>query len=84
MDGEPSGAWVVAPPGYDPERRYPTLLELHGGPYGEDDPEWRTDSQVFAAAGYVVLYVDYRGSTSCGLQFSTAVDGTSPVEPTPT
>jgi dipeptidyl aminopeptidase/acylaminoacyl peptidase len=74
FDGAAVGAWTLLPPGYDPRRRYPTILEIHGGPYGEDDPYWRTDSQVFAGAGYVVLYANYRGSTSYGLKFSTAID----------
>ena len=78
FDGAEVGAWVLLPPGYDSGRRYPTILEIHGGPYGEDSPYWRTDSQVFAGAGYVVLYANYRGSTSYGLKFSTAIDRNFP------
>lgn len=73
-DGAEVGAWILLPPGYDPKRRYPTILEIHGGPYGQDGPYWRTDSEVFAGAGYAVIYANYRGSTSYGLKFSTAID----------
>ena len=69
-DGEPIGAWVATPPGYVPGRRYPTLLLIHGGPYGDVGPQWITDVQVYAAAGYVVLYSNPRGSTSYGFAFA--------------
>ena len=78
LDGAEVGAWVLLPPSYDPGRRYPTILELHGGPAGEDTPYWRTNSQLCAAAGYVVLYVNYRGSTSYGLKFSRDIDHNFP------
>lgn len=74
VDGAEVGAWMVLPPGYRPGRRYPTILAAHGGPYGQDGPQWRSDYQLFAAAGYVVLYANYRGSTSYGLKFSAGID----------
>jgi dipeptidyl aminopeptidase/acylaminoacyl peptidase len=69
-DGEAIGAWTATPPGYRPGRRYPTLLWIHGGPYGDEGPSWMTDIQLYAAAGYVVLYANPRGSISYGFAFA--------------
>ena len=72
-DGQMIGGWAVLPPLYDPTRRYPVILDLHGGPYGQDEPYWQTDVQLFAASGYVVICTNYRGSTSYGSKFSLAI-----------
>lgn len=78
LDGAEVGAWVVLPPGYEPGKRYPTILKIHGGPHGDDSPYWDADLQLYAAAGYAVVFVNYRGSTSYGLKFSTAIDRNFP------
>jgi acylaminoacyl-peptidase len=58
--------WLVTPPGFDPERRYPLVLEIHGGPFANYGPRFAAEIQLYAARGYVVLYVNPRGSTSYG------------------
>jgi dipeptidyl aminopeptidase/acylaminoacyl peptidase len=70
FDGLPVGAWIVTPPDYDPSRRYPTILSIHGGPNGSYGPLWASDYQLYAAAGYVVLFANPRGSTSYGRAFA--------------
>lgn len=69
-DGLPIQAWLMKPPDFDPEKRYPMVLEIHGGPFADYGPRFASEMQLFAAAGYVVLYVNPRGSTSYGEQFA--------------
>lgn len=72
-DGLSIDAWMVTPPGYDPARRYPTILEIHGGPFASYGPLWSSEDQLYAAAGYVVLYANPRGSTSYGDAFANQI-----------
>jgi acylaminoacyl-peptidase len=65
--------WVAYPPGYEAERRYPVILEIHGGPYAAYGPNFAAEIQRFAAEGYVVLYVNPRGSTSYGSEFAQLI-----------
>lgn len=65
--------WVAYPPGYEAERRYPVILEIHGGPYAAYGPNFSAEVQRFAAEGYVVLYVNPRGSTSYGVEFAQLI-----------
>jgi dipeptidyl aminopeptidase/acylaminoacyl peptidase len=65
--------WVVKPPDFDPKRRYPLLLEIHGGPYAMFNVNFSPQFQNFAANGYVVLFVNPRGSTGYGTAFSDAI-----------
>ena len=69
-DGTPVEGWAVLPPGSTRQPKLPMILALHGGPFGDDGPYWSSEYQLFAAAGYVVVYVNYRGSTSYGSAFS--------------
>ena len=69
FDGRPVQGWIVKPPGFDPDRRYPFLLEIHGGPIANYGDRFSAEMQLFAAAGYVVLYSNPRGSTSYGEEF---------------
>jgi dipeptidyl aminopeptidase/acylaminoacyl peptidase len=69
-DGTPVEGWAVLPPGTTGKKRPPMILSLHGGPFGDDGPDWSSENQLFAAAGYVVVYVNYRGSISYGSAFS--------------
>ncbi len=69
-DGRQIQGWVVKPPGFDPAHQYPLLLEIHGGPFASYGPSFAAEDQLYAAAGYVVLYVNPRGSTSYGEQFA--------------
>ncbi|MEM9056879.1 MAG: S9 family peptidase [Pseudomonadota bacterium] len=61
--------WLVKPPGFDPQKRYPLILEIHGGPHTAYGPHFSPEIQLFAAAGYVVFYTNPRGSTSYGSEF---------------
>ena len=65
--------WLVTPPGFDPEKIYPLILEIHGGPFEAYGPHFTSDFQLYAAAGYVVLYTNPRGSTSYGDQFANEI-----------
>ena len=72
-DGLEIQGWIVKPPGFDPEKKYPLLLEIHGGPYATYGPHFSAEVQLFAAAGYVVLYTNPRGSTSYGADFANEI-----------
>ncbi len=61
--------WLAFPPDFDPEKKYPLILEIHGGPRAAYGPQFSPEIQLFAAAGYVVLYANPRGSTSYGYDF---------------
>ena len=72
-DGRDIQAWVAKPPGFDPSRQYPLILEIHGGPFTNYGFRFSAEVQLFAAAGYVVLYVNPRGSTSYGEEFGNLI-----------
>ncbi len=79
-DGTEIHGQIVKPPGYDSGRRYPTLVWIHGGPQGQDDHSLELEGygpplerQLFASHGYVVLAINYRGSTGRGAQFARAI-----------
>ena len=69
FDGRPIHGWIVKPPDFDPNRRYPFILEIHGGPISNYGDRFSAEIQLMAAAGYVVLYANPRGSTSYGEEF---------------
>lgn len=68
-DGRPLHGWIVTPPNYDPDRTYPLVVEIHGGPISHYGPYFSPETQLYAAAGYVVFYPNARGSTSYGEAF---------------
>ncbi len=72
-DGREVPAWLVTPPGYRPGQKVPLVLEIHGGPHTAYGPHFSTDDQLYAAAGYAVLYTNPRGSTSYGEQFAQLI-----------
>ncbi len=72
-DGRKIQAWVARPPGFDPAKDYPLLLEIHGGPHATYGPHFSAEVQLYAAAGYVVVYVNPRGSTSYGEEFAQLI-----------
>jgi dipeptidyl aminopeptidase/acylaminoacyl peptidase len=72
-DGTVVNGLVVKPDGFAAGKKYPTLLVIHGGPNGQDDHEFAFDRQLFAAAGYVVLNVNYRGSSGRGSAYQKAI-----------
>ncbi|NAS10772.1 S9 family peptidase [Poritiphilus flavus] len=61
--------WVVYPPDYDANKKYPFLVENHGGPISNYGDRFSTEMQLYAAAGYIVFYPNARGSTSYGEEF---------------
>ena len=65
--------WIATPPHFDPEKKYPLILEIHGGPFAAYGPQFSPEVQLYAAAGYVVLYVNPRGSTSYGDAFANEI-----------
>jgi dipeptidyl aminopeptidase/acylaminoacyl peptidase len=73
VDKLPIGAWLVTPPHFDPAKKYPLILEIHGGPYASYGPTFSSDDQLYAAAGYMVLYTNPRGSTSYGEEFANFI-----------
>ena len=78
FDGRSVDAWLVTPPDFDASRKYPLILEIHGGPFAAYGPAFSTDDQLYAAAGYAVLYVNPRGSTSYGEDFANQIDKAYP------
>ncbi|MEX1266881.1 MAG: S9 family peptidase [Woeseia sp.] len=70
FDGTEIQGWYVTPPGYDPDKRYPLILEIHGGPHLAYGPQFSAEIQRFAAEGYVVFYDNHRGSSSYGEDFA--------------
>ena len=80
FDQRPIDAWLALPPNFDPAKKYPLILEIHGGPYAAYGPVFSTDVQLYAAAGYLVLYVNPRGSTSYGQEFANLIHHRYPSE----
>jgi len=77
-DGSPVPSWILLPPGYKEGTRVPVILEIHGGPYASYGPHFSTDYQLYAAAGYAVLYTNPRGSTGYGQAFADGIEKTYP------
>jgi len=73
FDNLPIDAWLTLPPNYAAGRRVPLILEIHGGPFAAYGPYFATDNQLYAAAGFAVLSVNPRGSTSYGEAFANQI-----------
>lgn len=69
FDGRKIQAWLVKPPHFDPEKKYPLILRIHGGPISNYARWFSAELQLSAAAGYVVLYANPHGSTGYGAEF---------------
>jgi len=63
----------VKPPDFRPDKKYPLILEIHGGPFANYGPRFSFDMQVYAAAGYVVFFANPRGSTGYGQEFGNLI-----------
>jgi dipeptidyl aminopeptidase/acylaminoacyl peptidase len=70
--------WIVKPPGFNASRKYPLLMEIHGGPHGMYNVAFNPMFQNFAANGYVVIYTNPRGSTGYGSAFGNAIENAYP------
>jgi dipeptidyl aminopeptidase/acylaminoacyl peptidase len=68
-------AWLLKPYGFDPSKRYPLILDVHGGPNGFYGWGFNANQQAFAAAGFVVAFSNPRGSSSYGRDFTQQVIG---------
>jgi dipeptidyl aminopeptidase/acylaminoacyl peptidase len=79
-DGKEIQGWLLTPPGFDPAEKYPLILEIHGGPFADYGDRWAAEIQLYAAAGYLVLYVNPRGSTSYGEEFGNLIHHNYPGE----
>jgi len=66
-------AWLLVPPGSKSGERHPLILEIHGGPFTSYGPVFSTDDQLYAAAGYAVVFSNPRGSTSYGADFANLI-----------
>ncbi|MGD2017288.1 MAG: S9 family peptidase [Planctomycetota bacterium] len=66
-------SWTIEPPGFEEDRTYPMILEIHGGPFTAYGPAFTFELQLMAAQGYVVVYGNPRGSTSYGEGFANRI-----------
>jgi len=72
-DGTEVHGLLTKPPSYESGKKYPTLLRIHGGPNGQDAHGFNFERQLFAANGYAVLNVNYRGSAGRGHQYGESI-----------
>ena len=73
FDGKKIQGWIVKPPGFDPKKKYPLILEIHGGPHTAYGQSFYHEFHALAGAGYVVLYTNPRGSTTYGQEFGNII-----------
>ena len=74
LDNMKIQGWIVKPPDFDPKKKYPMMLSIHGGPAGMYDVGFSFEYQDHAANGYVVVYTNPRGSTGYGTDFGNAIN----------
>lgn len=77
-DGLDLHGWLLKPAEFDPEKKFPLLLWIHGGPYGMYSLRWNWAWQNFAAQGYAVFYMNPRGSTGYGQEFADGIKHSFP------
>ncbi len=65
--------WIIKPPDFEENRKYPLILEIHGGPFAMYGEYFSPELQLYAAADYVVLYTNPRGSTGYGEEFGNLI-----------
>jgi dipeptidyl aminopeptidase/acylaminoacyl peptidase len=73
--GEEVEAWVMRPPGFEEGKKYPMLLNIHGGPLAQYGNKFFDEFQVYAGAGYVVVYSNPRGSSGYSEKWARAIMG---------
>jgi dipeptidyl aminopeptidase/acylaminoacyl peptidase len=73
FDGRSIDGWVQKPPTFDPTHKYPVILQIHGGPHGAYGYTFTHEFQWMAARGYVVVYLNPRGSTSYSQEFANVI-----------
>jgi dipeptidyl aminopeptidase/acylaminoacyl peptidase len=69
--------FMIKPPGFDPKKKYPLKFLIHGGPQGAWGNSWtyRWNAELFAATGYVVVMINFHGSTGYGQKFTDSISG---------
>ena len=72
-DGRKIQGWIVKPPDFQPGKKYPLILSIHGGPFANYGDRFDFEKQLWASHGYVVLYTNPRGSTSYGEEFGNLI-----------
>jgi len=77
FERDPVQMWVIYPPDFDPKKKWPLLHNIHGGPHATwgDNFHFRWNNHVFAAQGYVVVCVNYHGSSSFGQKYMESIVG---------
>ena len=78
VDGFRIQGWIVKPPDFDPSKKYPLMLEIHGGPHAMYNGAFNLSRQDHVASGYVLLYTNPRGSTGYGSAFGNAIKNAYP------
>ena len=78
VDGFRIQGWIVKPPDFDPAKKYPLMLEIHGGPHSMYNGAFNLARQDHVANGYVLLYTNPRGSTGYGSAFGNAIKNAYP------
>jgi dipeptidyl aminopeptidase/acylaminoacyl peptidase len=74
-DGYEVDAWIVRPAGFEPGKRYPALLNIHGGPFAQYGTGFFDENQVYAGGGYVVLFSNPRGGSGYSEEHGRAIRG---------
>ena len=78
VDGYKIQGWIVKPPDFDPKKKYPLMLEIHGGPHSMYNVGFNFSRQNHVAEGYLLLYTNPRGSTGYGSAFGNAIKNAYP------
>lgn len=78
FDGKKIQTWVQKPPNFDPSKKYPVILNIHGGPHAAYGYVFDHEFQWMAAKGYIVIYPNPRGSTSYGQDFGNIIQHNYP------
>jgi len=78
VDGRKIQGWILKPPDFDPTKKYPLILEIHGGPFASYGDYFDIEKELLASSGYVVLYTNPRGSTSYGEEFANLIHHSYP------
>ena len=73
FDDKPIQGWIIKPPDFDPKKKYPLILYIHGGPHAMYNVAFNFEFQNHAAHDYIVLYTNPRGSTGYGQEFGNAI-----------
>ncbi|MCA1584821.1 MAG: S9 family peptidase, partial [Acidobacteria bacterium] len=73
IDGKKIQGWILKPSGFDASKKYPMILEIHGGPHSAYGNTFTHEFQWMAAKGYVVLFTNPRGSSNYGQEFGNII-----------